>query len=141
MSAPQLERECRTYARYLIGRDPDRYLTGKYIECHQSGRIPQPADRFERLLLAASRRGPFLARVADAYASRFLKYGVLRKKLVLTLALLECSPATFAALDEVAAPGLGGTVVFGAWRVAVFAFALALGLVVFVPARLVVRGR
>jgi hypothetical protein len=136
-----LERECRTYAQYLIGREPDAYIAGKYVECHQLGRIPAPADRFERFLIATSVRGPFLTRVADAYASRFLKYGALRKKLVLMLALLECSSGSFEALDEVDPGGFAGTAVRAAWRVFVFAIALALGLVLFVPARLVARGR
>jgi hypothetical protein len=136
-----LERECRTYARYLIGREPDGYIIGKYVECHQIGRIPEAADGFERFLIATSARGSFLARMADAYASRFLKYGALRKKLVLTLALLECSRGSFESLDEVDPGALAGTAVRAAWRLFVFAAALALGIAVFVPARLVARGR
>ena len=137
----ELGRECRTYARYLIGREPDAYIIGKYVACHELGRIPEPADRFERFLISASVRGPFLTRMADAYASRFLKYGTLRKKLVLTLALLECSRGSFEWLDQVDPGGFAGTAVRGAWRVFVFAFALGLGLALFVPARLVARGR
>jgi hypothetical protein len=79
--------------------------------------------------------------MADAYASRLLKYGALRKKLVLALALLECSPATFESLDEVDPGGLAGTALHGARRVFVFAAALALGLALFVPARVLVRAR
>src|SRR5690242_15452332 len=94
-----LERECRAYTRYLIGREPEAYVIAKYVECHQTGRIPEPADGFERFLLNASVRGPFFTRMADAYAGRLLKYGALRKKLVLTLALLECAPGSFPLLD------------------------------------------
>jgi len=140
MSA-SLERECRTYARYLIGREPDDYVIRKYIECHQTGRIPEPADGFERFLIASSVRGPFLARMADAYASRLLKYGALRKKLVLVLALLECSRGGFETLDRTSAGGFAGTALQGAWRVFVFMLTLALGLALFVPARLVAGGR
>jgi hypothetical protein len=137
----QLERECRIYGRYLIGREPDEYIIEEYIACHEAGRIPEPADRFERFLLAASLSRPFVTRMADAYASRLLKYGALRKKLVLVLALLECAPATFGSLDEVDGGGLSGTMVRGAARVFLFAGALGLGLALFLPARVMVRGR
>ena len=55
---PGLERECRTYTRYLIGREPDAYIVRKYIECHELDRIPA-GDAFDRVLIAASVRGPF----------------------------------------------------------------------------------
>lgn len=137
---PGLERECRIYTRYLIGREPDAYIARKYIECHELGRIPA-GDAFDRVLIAASVRNPFLARAADAYASRFRKYGALRKKLVLTLALLECSRASFESLDEAGPGGVTVAVARMAWRAAVFAGALAIGMVLFTPARLLARSR
>jgi hypothetical protein len=131
----RLERECRSYAQYLTGRQPDEYVIRKYIECHEIGRIPPSDDAFDGWLAAVAARGPFPARVADAYASRFLKYGSLRKKLVLTLALLECSPGSFELLDRVDPGGVPGTLARLAWRVLVFGGALALSLVLFLPVR------
>lgn len=129
----RLERECRTYARYLIGWEPNAYVIGKYIECHRIGRIVEPAAPFDRFLTGISARSPFLARLSDAYASRFLKCGALRKKLVLMLALLECAGATFATLDEVDGGGKTGTLIRLGWRVVVFAGALGISLLLFLP--------
>jgi hypothetical protein len=131
----RLERECRSYAEYLAGRPPDEYVIGKYIECHEIGRIAPASDAFDAFVTACAARSPFLARIADAYASRFLKYGSLRKKLVLVLALLECSRGTFEVLDRVDPGGVPGTIARLAWRVFVFAGALALSLVLFPPVR------
>jgi hypothetical protein len=132
----QLERECRSFSQYLIGRPPSDYLLGKYIEAHQQGRIPQPDGAFDSFLVRVAARGPWLARLADSYASRLFRYGSLRKKLVLVLGLLECSPGSFELLDRVESGGFAGTIARLAWRTAAYAAMLALSLVLFVPARL-----
>ena len=132
----RLERECRSYAQYLAGRPPDDYLLRKYIECHKIGRIAEPEDAFDRFLTRTAARGPFLARAADTYASRFLKYGSLRKKLVLVLALLECSPGWFETLDRVEPGGVPGTVARLAWRTGTYLAMLLFSLALFLPVRL-----
>ena len=101
-----LERECRVYARYLIGRDPSPYVVSKYLEFHsQCGAKVVPGDAFDRVLCALSARGGLSTRLADIYASRFAREAALRKKLVLTLALLECAPGSFEYLDDVEGGG------------------------------------
>lgn len=67
-------------------------------------------DRFDRLLLAVSARGPLWARLADSYASRWRKNSSVRRKLILTLALLECAPPSFENLDRCPAGGWPGAV-------------------------------
>ena len=97
----QLERECRVYCRYLIGRDPNDYVFRKYEEYHSRSEAKSvlEADRFEKLLLRLSRTSPLGTRLVDSYTSLFRKRSVVRKKLVLLLAVLECSPSTFRDLD------------------------------------------
>jgi hypothetical protein len=124
-----MERECRAYARYLTGQNADTYLAGKYAACHAGGRIAEPTQAFDRFLVNVSVTGPLWTRLADAYASRFRKDSALRKKLVLTLALLECSPSTFEYLDG-APPAPLFRMAFDGLR---FAAALPLAILLFLP--------
>lgn len=100
-NAGELERECRVYCGYLIGRSPDEYVLQKYqaFHAHTRATTVQTTDRFDRLLLRTSRCCPLFARLVDTYANHFLKQSVVRKKLVLLLAILECSPATYRLID------------------------------------------
>src|SRR5436190_19063194 len=83
MNPARLEQECSAYVRYLIGRPPDAYILQKYIEYHEQwGARVRPAEAFDRCLTDASSRGPFRARLADVYASRFYRSATVRKKLV-----------------------------------------------------------
>ena len=102
MDMLQLERECRTYTRYLIGQTPSEYVVEKYMDFHRKwdALAALKSDRFDQFLVGLSARRPFWARLADSYASRFRKDSAVRKKLVLTLALLECAPPSFEKLDR-----------------------------------------
>ena len=135
MNQAQLERECRVYTLYLTRQSADAYIIGKYVECHATGRVADPRDSMDRALVDLSARTPFWARLADTYASRFHKHSTLRKKVVLTLALLECSPATFEYLDGVDAGGTAGTFARLAWSAVAYAGALVLAALVFLPVR------
>src|SRR5438045_4660893 len=99
----QLGRECRAYAQYLTGAPPNAYVIEKYRDFHRRADIEAvlPPDPFDQFLLQTSARGPYWARLADSYASRFRKDASVRKKLVVTLAILECAPPTFEQLDAV----------------------------------------
>lgn len=137
MNTAQLERECFTYTRYLIGRVPSPYLVNRYLDFHRksdamTGLGFEPFDQF---LVAVSARGPFWASMADSYASVFRKDSVVRKKLVLTLALLECGP-TFELLDEVDGRRVLATAMSLAWRASKYAFLLGTSVVLFTPFRI-----
>ena len=135
----QLERECRIYTRCLVGEEPAAYVLAKYCKYHQLQSSGAAAsDPFDRLLLTVSTWGPLAARVADSYASRFYKGALLRRKLVLVLALLECSPPSFQVLD---APDSGPRpAVLGklAWRGCGYVLSLALATVFLLPVHLLV---
>ena len=106
-SPGQLETECLTYTRYLIGQQASPYVLAKYRQAHQA--IPAlaapPADPFDDFLVRFSARAPLAAALADAFCCRFFKRATVRKKLVLALALLECAPGSASAIDS---PGSGG---------------------------------
>ena len=104
----QLERECRSYSRYLIGQPPTRYMIEKYQDFHQKMGASADRDRFDRFLVSTSACGPLWARLADSYASVWRKNSSVRRKLVVTLALIECGPPGFANLDRCPGGGLPG---------------------------------
>lgn len=103
MPEDPLTNECQVYARYLMGRTPSAYVCDKYQACHQlrpAVLTPRPGS-FDRVLVRLSRRGPWLARLADAYARFFVRGTTLRNKLVLLLAILESSSPEHEELDRV----------------------------------------
>ncbi len=91
-----LHEECALYCRYLTGLTPSPYITGKYVEGHHVSDIERrlSEDRFDRLLARWSRLGTVPTRIADIYTRWFYRRSVLRHKLLLLLAILECAPET-----------------------------------------------
>jgi hypothetical protein len=96
-------------------------------------------DRFDHFLSEVSAQRPFWARMVDSYASVFRKNSVVRKKLVLTLALLECAPSSFEELERVDGKSSLGTLIALAWATAKYALSLVTSVVVFTPVRLVMN--
>jgi hypothetical protein len=98
-----LRQEFVTFAGYLgAGGDLERGAT-QYVRAHAS--LPLDATPLDRTLVTIGRRHRFAAALADAYARLLRPYGLLRRKLVLTLAVLESSPATHAEFDTAAPSG------------------------------------
>jgi hypothetical protein len=132
------ERECRSYTRYLTGQPPTDYVIAKYRDFHQKsdGRTCLGLDPFDQFLVDTSARSPFWARLADSYASRFRPQSSVRRKLVLTLALLECVPPSFETLDAVNRGGALAAV----WRLGfgavLYAICVLISLILFTPVRL-----
>jgi uncharacterized protein YbjT (DUF2867 family) len=134
-SNAQLRRECQSYTRYLAGMPAMEYIFAKYDAFHRQIGFPR-TTRFDRFLVSVSARGPLWARLADSYASIFCKGSVLRKKLVLTLALLECTPPAFEKLDRVPPGGTAGAIVRLGWGAMIYVLSLALGGMLFTAAAL-----
>jgi len=135
MNTVQLERECRSYARYLIGQAPSAYVIGKYRDFHMEGDAAA-LGRFDHFLVRVSARAPFWARLADTYATRFRKNSAVHRKLVLMLALLECAPTSFEIVEQVQGGGFAGTVMLLGWGAARYALVLIVSVVLFTPVRL-----
>jgi hypothetical protein len=141
MNRAELERECRTYAQYLVGQAPSEYVVGKYVDFHGQSETAGPMepagpDRFDNFLVGISARGPLWARLADAYASRARQGSAVRKKLVVTLALLECAPPSAEVLDRVDAGGPLAALVRMALGGLRYALCLVISLAIFTPVRL-----
>ena len=131
MSSAQLERQARVLAQYLTGTKAPDSVVRKYLDYH---RMHDRAEiGFDRFLLAISTRGPILTAIADSYCCHFRKSAVLRKKLVLLLALLECTGESSRRLDT--ADGTSGLRLWAmlAWRGTVHIAALAASLILVLP--------
>lgn len=99
-----LEREFRLFAAYLGASEAPARGASRYAEMQASVRAGND-DRLDRWLLAIARCGTVAASVADSYARLVRPHGLLRRKLVLTLALLESAAATHARFDRPLAAG------------------------------------
>src|SRR6266540_5451658 len=86
-----LDEECTVFCRYLINETPGRYVLNKYREGHEANPALRASnsDGPEELLVQMAKKGPFFANLVDAYTSRFSRFSVFRKKLVLLIAILE----------------------------------------------------
>lgn len=90
----RLDRECSVFCRYLIGQTPSPYVVAKYGDYHRRAAVEDTPARIDRVLLAVASLHPATVRPADAYARIFRPGSVLRKKLILLLAVLEsCAPS------------------------------------------------
>lgn len=89
--ARELERECEVFCRYLCGERPNAYVIAKYRAAHECGALepPKGATSFERVIVDLARSSTWLAQPLDAYSRVFAKGGLLRRKLVALLAILE----------------------------------------------------
>ena len=88
-----------------------------------------------------SARSPLLVRLADAYASLFLKHSLLRKKLILLLAILENAPPAQAKFDHPDSAKLLGLLATLGWHGVVYAATLILSVILFGPLHLILRKR
>ena len=108
----RLERECDVFARYLTGRVAEAYVGRKYQEAFGVGQKAQLAvcGRFDQLLLTLAGTHPLLTRVADIYSRFFSSGSVVRRRLVMLLALLESDAVSIQRLDFPTCGGLAGFV-------------------------------
>ncbi|WHZ16164.1 MAG: hypothetical protein OJF52_003013 [Nitrospira sp.] len=99
---PNLNRECELFSEYLIDLRPSDYVLRKYQEAHHLGHpfAGRPVQLFDHILMRLALRHAFILRLADTYSGLFYKEALLRRKLVLLLAILECSPGAFDRLDR-----------------------------------------
>lgn len=131
----RLGAEFRLFARHLTRAGGTPYQESKYIDAHRKLDI-DPRDRFDHWLLGVARSGTLGIWLADAYAGLLARKSILRSKLVLTLALLECAPPSFMELDRPDNGGVWLALLSTAMRGFEFAFAFLLGAVILGPAQL-----
>jgi len=130
-----LGRECAVFARYLTGQAPEVYVSRKYLEAFSSKQQPQLAacGRFEQLLLKLAGTHPLLTRMTDVYSRFFCFDSVVRRRLIMLLALLESDAASIGRLDYPTCGGLAGFVLGMAVRGMVSGLLLLPALVTLLP--------
>jgi hypothetical protein len=140
--ADALERECDVFCRYLAGIPADDYLKARYRATHERGAVEPAggASAYDRALVAFARISPLAARCVDAHARIFAGGGLLRRKLVLALALLEVRAPE--RVDSVTSGSRAGFFVRAAFLAGGFAVMLAVSTLILLPVRLAcaVRG-
>ena len=134
--------ECRVFAHYLADTDASPYVQHAYASLLPTSAVPSDVhDRLiERALLAVARQGSLAARVADGYARFFLPRSLLRRRLVLMLAILENSPGSERLLnsgDEGSLLGVGARLMLTG---IVSVLCSMVGVVIFAPLHLVSGG-
>ena len=104
-----IDRECEVFSRYLVDQPPTAYIHRQYEMAVLARDLANEAELapFDRRTLGLARRNVFFTRVADAYCAIFHPHGVLRRKLILLLAILEHAPPTATLFDR---PKIRGTI-------------------------------
>jgi len=98
-SATNLDAECDVFTRHLLGRGADDYVRSKYRAAHTALTTLTARDAFDSFLVRFAGRGRPFAKLADAHSAWFRPASLLRKKLVLLLAILETSPESYRTID------------------------------------------
>jgi NADH dehydrogenase len=140
-SPPDAEarRECEVFSRYLLSRPPDAYLLRKYCEASTAGESTGERSPFEGLLLHLARLHPLLTRAVDIYARWFCPRALVRKKLILVLAIAETWAPCYAELDRADGSGRLLFVARFAARGLVSGLLLLFALLLLQPVRLILR--
>ncbi len=96
-----LDQECIAFSNYLINQEPNSYVMDKYREAHRASETLRnlKPDPFDSLLLNLCRMSGVTAKLVDSYSSLFLRRSVVRKKMVVLLAILESCAPTYTIFD------------------------------------------
>jgi hypothetical protein len=136
-----LERECSVFCRYLIGKEPNDYVQRKYREAHRSPPLAHidysnPSDSF---LVKLARISPWNTKLIESYARVFHQSSLVRKKLILLLAILESCAPTDSYLDSVDSTFIPLFFLRSLQRCLTFALLVVLATLVILPLELAVR--
>jgi NADH dehydrogenase len=98
-----LNKECEVFYSYLLHEKPDDYILRKYsegnIKCGLE--FSQDTPKFERMLVQLARLNTFFTKIVDTYTCFFLNCSLIRKKMTLLLAILECYDKTCTLIDSI----------------------------------------
>ncbi len=134
---PTLDRECDVFCRAIAGIGAPDAIRRDYARAHEVGPLRGGAvSFFDRALVRIASSGWLLTRLADSYAAIFARRSLLRRKLVMLLAILESHGRTARFVDAPRMGSLGGFVLAAALRTAVFVACVLLAAVVLAPIQL-----
>jgi hypothetical protein len=129
--------EFRRLSHYLTGAKASDYQISKYIRFHQLNAFGA-ARRFDRWLDAAAAWGGTSLALVDAYSGTFCRGCPIQRKLMVAIAILECSPPSFRIFDT--PRGAGRWVYLRLATASVSCLAvLAASVMLFAPAHLCAR--
>jgi NADH dehydrogenase len=133
-----LNHEGRIYTNFLIHQEPSDYVLDKYRQAHN---VAAPLrnrnySELENFALKLSRKNPLATRLVDAYAVFFMKGSIIRKKLILLMAILETSNPSALAFEQPDSSNVFKIILNLGLQGLTFTFALLVGLIIFIPARL-----
>ncbi len=133
-----LERECAVFVRYLGAGAGDAYVASQYVAAHEAGVVElRETSGFELSVVALARALPWAVRALDAHARVFGNGSLLRRKLVLLLAILETRAPHDAALDTPTPGSSFAMFVRMAWLGLVFATLVVVTALLLLPVRVV----
>ena len=138
----KLDRECVVFCRYLIGQKPNEYVKKKYREAHRRNSLlcDRGSDDSEGFLVKFASMSPWTSRLVDVHDRVFRKSSLVRKKLILILAILESCAPTHQYLDAVDSATVMRLFLSALYRCSTFVLMLLLAIVVIVPLQLGLRG-
>jgi len=139
-----LGRECDVFCCYLTGQPATSFLMEKYVAAHARDARYQQQTGFDRVLLQMACIHPALAQLADSYASVCARTSLLRKKLVLLVAILESSAPAHGFTQQITDTPAASVILRMAGRGMLFALRLVLAAIVLLPVQFlfaVGRGR
>jgi NADH dehydrogenase len=132
------ERECCVFSRYLTGQPPEAGVCDKYSEALTSRqhRLLEVHGRFDALLLTLAAVHPLLTRFTDIYSRYCYSDSVLRRRLIMLLAILETRGSVFMQLDSPNCAGKAGLLLGMSLRGAISALLLSVALITLLPLQL-----
>ena len=135
----QLHEECIWLAAYLVHLKPSKYIREKYIDAHRSAHlhVSYVPNKFDEFLLVFAKKHMFCMKLADIYTAMFVRTSLLRKKMILLLAILESCAETYTLVDGVKEYSKLAFYTRCFLQCLVFSFFLAVSLLIFAPPHLV----
>ncbi len=135
-NSSDLIEECKLFTNYLIGSSPDEYIKDKYIQGHSATTLDKNAGFFDKVLIKSANFNLLFLKLADAYTRIFYKNAVLRKKLLLLLAIMECCKATYHEVDSVSESSVIRLYMKLFQKAFIFLLTLLVSIMVFTPFKL-----
>jgi hypothetical protein len=132
-----IESECEVFTKYLLGCSPVPYVVQKYTDAHQVAAVFSKGSPFDNLLVRVAGAHPTLTRLADSHARIFAPKGLLRKKLVLLLAILETSAPSYHLIDAVDGRGLIPLIFRLVFKGIAFVVSAVAGAIFFLPFQMI----
>ena len=137
-----LDHECVVFCQYLVGQEPTHYVKEKYREAHRGMTLSHSDtwNRFDRILVRIAGIRPWATKLIDVYTRALQPYSLVRKKLILLLAILESCAPTHEYLDRVDSANVVRILIAAFRRCFTFVFLLMVVALLLVPLSLMVRG-